>query len=142
MTPDWAGAYLPGSLLSGIGVGLMLPSLGGAATAPLPPERFATGSALYVMSRQIGIALGVAGLVAILGVSTGEGAVHGLPPRVDLHDRLQPGGRCAAAGSRQPGHRGGRRIAPGRAARRGPDEESVPASVAAPAVLYPLAAGK
>ena len=76
VTPDWAGAYLPGSLLSGIGVGLMLPSLGGAATAPLPPERFATGSALYVMSRQIGIALGVAGLVAILGVSTGEGAVH------------------------------------------------------------------
>jgi len=42
----------------------------------LPPERFATGSALFVMSRQIGIALGVAGLVAILGVSTGAGAVH------------------------------------------------------------------
>jgi EmrB/QacA subfamily drug resistance transporter len=76
ISPDWAGAYLPGSLLGGIGVGLMLPSLGGAATAPLPPERFATGSALYVMSRQIGIALGVAGLVAILGVSTGAGAVH------------------------------------------------------------------
>jgi MFS family permease len=73
--PDWAGDYLPGSLLSGIGVGLMLPSLGGAATAPLPPERFATGSALYVMSRQIGIALGVAGLVAILGTATGASAV-------------------------------------------------------------------
>jgi len=53
----------------------MLPSLGGAATAPLPPERFATGSALYVMSRQIGIALGVAGLVAILGTATGASAV-------------------------------------------------------------------
>ena len=76
VVPDWAGAYLPGGLLSGIGVGLMLPSLGGAATAPLPPERFATGSALYVMSRQIGIALGVAGLVAILGASTGQGAVE------------------------------------------------------------------
>jgi EmrB/QacA subfamily drug resistance transporter len=73
--PDWAGAYLPGSLLSGIGVGLMLPALGGAATAPLPPERFATGSALYVMTRQIGIALGVAGLVAILGTATGASAV-------------------------------------------------------------------
>ena len=65
--PDWAGAYLPGSIVSGIGVGLMLPSLGGAATAPLPPQRFATGSALYAMTRQIGIALGVACLVAILG---------------------------------------------------------------------------
>ncbi len=53
----------------------MLPSLGGAATAPLPPERFATGSALYVMTRQIGIALGVAGLVAILGTTTGASAV-------------------------------------------------------------------
>ncbi len=61
----------PGSLLSGFGVGLMLPSLGGAATAPLPPQRFATGSALYAMTRQIGVALGVACLVAILGTATG-----------------------------------------------------------------------
>jgi EmrB/QacA subfamily drug resistance transporter len=73
--PDWAGAYLPGSIVSGIGVGLMLPALGGAATAPLPPQRFATGSALYAMTRQIGIALGVAGLVAILGTATGASAV-------------------------------------------------------------------
>ena len=75
VTPDWAGAYLPGSLLGGFGVGLMLPSLGGAATAPLPPERFATGSALYAMTRQIGIALGVACLVAILGTASGASAV-------------------------------------------------------------------
>jgi EmrB/QacA subfamily drug resistance transporter len=74
-TPDYLGAYLPGSLLSGFGVGLMLPSLGGAATAPLPPQRFATGSALYAMSRQIGVALGVACLVAILGSATGAAAV-------------------------------------------------------------------
>ena len=134
-----AGAYLPGSLLSGVGVGLMLPSLGGAATAPLPPERFATGSALYVMTRQIGIALGVAGLVAILGTATGASARHRLPPRLDLHDRLQPGGRCAPAGRRQPGHRGGRRLGRGRAARTGARE---PRAGAAPAVLYPLAAGK
>ncbi len=75
-TPDWVGAYLPGSVLSGFGVGLMLPSLGGAATAPLPPQRFATGSALYAMTRQIGVALGVACLVAILGSTTGASAVH------------------------------------------------------------------
>jgi hypothetical protein len=53
----------------------MLPSLGGAATAPLPPQRFATGTALYAMSRQIGVALGVAGLVAILGTAIGPSAV-------------------------------------------------------------------
>jgi EmrB/QacA subfamily drug resistance transporter len=73
--PDWLGAYLPGSVLTGIGVGLMLPSLAGAATAPLPPERFATGTALYAMTRQIGVALGVACLVAILGVSAGAPSV-------------------------------------------------------------------
>jgi EmrB/QacA subfamily drug resistance transporter len=76
LTPDWLGAYLPGSLLGGMGVGLMLPSLGGAATAPLPPERFATGTALYAMCRQIGLALGVSCLVAILGTATGIGAVQ------------------------------------------------------------------
>jgi EmrB/QacA subfamily drug resistance transporter len=75
-TPDWVSAYLPGSLLSGFGVGLMLPSLGGAATAPLPPQRFATGSALYGMTRQIGVALGVACLVAIVGTATGASAVE------------------------------------------------------------------
>jgi hypothetical protein len=53
----------------------MLPSLGGAATAPLPPERFATGTALYAMCRQIGLALGVACLVAILGTASGAGAI-------------------------------------------------------------------
>lgn len=74
-TPDWVSDYLPGSVISGFGVGLMLPSLGGAATAPLPPQRFATGSALYAMTRQIGIALGVACLVAIVGTATGASAV-------------------------------------------------------------------
>ncbi len=103
-TPDWAGAYLPGSVLSGFGVGLMLPSLGGAATAPLPPQRSATGSALYAMTRQIGVALGVACLVAILGSATGGSAGARVPPRLDLHDRLRPPGRPGA-----PGHRGAHR---------------------------------
>ena len=75
-THDFVGAYLPGSLVLGVGVGLMLPSLGGAATAPLPPERFATGSALFAMCRQIGLALGVSCLVAVLATSTGEAALH------------------------------------------------------------------
>jgi len=88
-TPDYAGAYLPGSLIGGAGVGLMLPSLGGAATAPLPPERFATGTALYAMCRQIGLALGVACLVAILGVATGPAAVG------DFHHAWVFMGSCA-----------------------------------------------
>ena len=45
----------------------MLPSLNSAAAASLPPARFATGAAVVTMSRQLGIALGVAIFVAVLG---------------------------------------------------------------------------
>ena len=138
IAPDWAGAYLPGSLLSGLGVGLMLPSLGGAATAPLPPERFATGSALYVMSRQIGIALGVAGLVAILGVSTGEGAVQAFH-----HAWIFMIACSLVAGALLQGV--GNRVAEVADASLEAEPHPVaPGDPAAPvpAVLYPLAAGK
>src|SRR4051812_27524320 len=59
-TPDYAADFLPGMLIGGAGVGLVIPSLTSAATSSLPPERFATGSAVLSMSRQIGVALGVA----------------------------------------------------------------------------------
>jgi EmrB/QacA subfamily drug resistance transporter len=67
VTPDYAGAMLPAQLMSGAGVGLVLPSLSAAATGPLPAKRFATGTAVLGMSRQLGSALGVAALVAIVG---------------------------------------------------------------------------
>ncbi|HWI73420.1 MAG TPA: MFS transporter [Baekduia sp.] len=63
----YASDYLPGMLIGGAGVGFVNPSLAGAATAQLPPTRLATGSAVLTMSRQIGSALGVALLVAVLG---------------------------------------------------------------------------
>ena len=59
-------AMLPGMVLTGIGVGLTIPSLSSAAAASLPPDRFSTGIAVLTMSRQIGAVLGVAILVAIL----------------------------------------------------------------------------
>lgn len=65
--PDYAAHMLPGLLLTGLGVGFTLPTLAGAAAASLPPARFATGSGIYTMSRQLGLALGVAVLVAVLG---------------------------------------------------------------------------
>jgi MFS family permease len=138
VTPDWAGAYLPGSLLSGIGVGLMLPSLGGAATAPLPPERFATGSALYVMSRQIGIALGVAGLVAILGVSTGEGAVHAFHHAwiFMIACALVAGALLQGVGNKVT------EVADASLEAEPHDPPRHEGAVPPPALLYPLAAGK
>lgn len=72
---DYAGALLPAQLLSGTGVGLVLPTLSAAATGPLPPARFATGTAVLGMSRQLGSALGVAILVAIIGHPSTAGAV-------------------------------------------------------------------
>jgi EmrB/QacA subfamily drug resistance transporter len=65
--PHYATAFLPGLLIGGAGVGFVIPTLASAATAALPPARFATGSAVYGMSRQFGIALGVAILIAVLG---------------------------------------------------------------------------
>jgi EmrB/QacA subfamily drug resistance transporter len=67
VTPDYATAFLPGMLIGGAGVGLVIPSVTSAATSSLPPDRFATGSAVLSMSRQIGVALGVAVLVSIIG---------------------------------------------------------------------------
>jgi EmrB/QacA subfamily drug resistance transporter len=64
---DYAGEMLPAQIMTGSGVGLVLPTLSAAATAALPPGRFATGTAMIGMSRQLGSALGVAILIAILG---------------------------------------------------------------------------
>jgi EmrB/QacA subfamily drug resistance transporter len=74
-TADYAWALLPSQLIGGAGVGLVLPTLSAAATGPLPPARFATGTAVLGMSRQLGSALGVAILVAIIGHPTAADAV-------------------------------------------------------------------
>jgi EmrB/QacA subfamily drug resistance transporter len=65
--PAFWSEYLPGSVLTGAGVGLTIPTLTGAGASSLAPERFATGAAVLTMGRQIGVALGVAVLVAALG---------------------------------------------------------------------------
>ncbi|WP_406451751.1 MFS transporter [Streptomyces sp. NBC_00876] len=65
--PHYAAGFLPGMMVTGIGVGLALPTLVGAAAAALPPTRFATGSAVTTMARQTGSVLGVALMVTLLG---------------------------------------------------------------------------
>ena len=72
--PDYAAALLPGMLLTGLGVGLTLPTLIGAAAAALPPARFATGSAVTTMGRQIGAVVGVALVVSLIGSPHGPQA--------------------------------------------------------------------
>jgi MFS family permease len=75
LTPDYAARMLPGMLLTGIGVGLTLPTLVSAAVSAVPPNRFATGSGIVTMARQVGIVLGVAVLVTVLGHPAGAGAL-------------------------------------------------------------------
>jgi MFS family permease len=75
-TPSYAGALLPGWLVGGAGVGLALPTILSAAASGLPPQRFATGSAVVNMGRQIGTVLGVSLVVAVFGTPHGYPAVH------------------------------------------------------------------
>jgi len=65
--PDYLHHWLPGMMLSGIGVGLVLPSLSAAAVSRLPADQYATGSAVNQATRQIGSVLGVALTVLLIG---------------------------------------------------------------------------
>ena len=71
IVPSYASVLLPANLVAGAGVGLALPTILSAATAELPAERSATGSAVVNMSRQIGAVLGIALFVAVLGRPVG-----------------------------------------------------------------------
>ena len=59
--------WLPGLLLSGMGVGLVLPSLAAAAVNRLPADQYAVGSAVNQATRQIGSVMGVAITVLLIG---------------------------------------------------------------------------
>lgn len=65
--PAYLTQWLPGMLFSGIGVGMVLPSLSGAAVSQLPLEHYAVGGAVNLAIRQIGSVMGVALTVLLLG---------------------------------------------------------------------------
>jgi len=66
-TPAYLTHWLPALLLTGLGTGMVLPSLSAAAVSRLNPARFGVGSAINQAVRQIGTVLGVAVTVALLG---------------------------------------------------------------------------
>jgi EmrB/QacA subfamily drug resistance transporter len=59
--------WLPGSLIMGSAVGMVLPSLSGAAVSQLDPSSFGVGSGVNQAVRQLGSVLGVAIVVVVLG---------------------------------------------------------------------------
>jgi EmrB/QacA subfamily drug resistance transporter len=65
--PDYVSEMLGGMILTGIGVGLTLPTFMATGASSLPPSSFATGSAVVNMLRQVGLAVGVALFIAVLG---------------------------------------------------------------------------
>jgi EmrB/QacA subfamily drug resistance transporter len=65
--PSYLLHWLPGQLLSGIGVGLVMPALSGAAVSRLPAAHYAVGSAVNQATRQIGSVIGVAVTVLLIG---------------------------------------------------------------------------
>jgi EmrB/QacA subfamily drug resistance transporter len=69
-TPAFLTEWLPGQVLSGIGVGMTLPLLGSATLAAVPGGRYATASAVASSTRQMGGVLGIALLVVIIGTPT------------------------------------------------------------------------
>jgi EmrB/QacA subfamily drug resistance transporter len=65
--PAYVAQWLPGLLLSGASVGMVMPSLSGAAVSKLPASHYAVGSAINQATRQIGAVIGVAITVVLLG---------------------------------------------------------------------------
>jgi NTE family protein len=68
--PEFLSQWLPGIVLLGIGAGTLFPNLSGAAVAAAPGETFATATGLNSVARQVGAALGVAVVIAIIGTPT------------------------------------------------------------------------
>jgi len=67
---SYASSMLPGSLLGGLGVAMVIPHLTSAAVQNLPADEFAVGSAVNQAVRQFGATFGVALTVALLAGAT------------------------------------------------------------------------
>ena len=74
----------------GVGAGLTFPTLSGVAVGAMPGTRFAMATALNSVARQIGAALGVAALIAILGNPSPAQALTAYLQSVDTPPRSKP----------------------------------------------------
>ncbi len=66
-TPAYWSTMFGPWMLGGAAVGLALPNLVAAATSSLPPAQASTGSGIVNMARQLGLALGVAVMIGVIG---------------------------------------------------------------------------
>lgn len=68
-TPHFWSGWLPAALLGGGGLGLAITCLSTLAARTVPPVRFASGLGMTLTVRQVGGAVGVAGLASIMASS-------------------------------------------------------------------------
>ncbi|MGH2863491.1 MAG: MDR family MFS transporter/patatin-like phospholipase family protein [Solirubrobacteraceae bacterium] len=71
LLPRYLTGYLPAAVILAIGIGVTFPLVGEIAVADAPGGRYAAATALNSAIRQVGAALGVAILVAVVGTPTG-----------------------------------------------------------------------
>jgi EmrB/QacA subfamily drug resistance transporter len=86
--------FLPGFIISGIGVGLINPPLATTQVGVVPPQRSGMASGIGNTFRQVGIATGIAGLGAIFQHAVTAktlAALGGAAPRGDLAQTLSSG---------------------------------------------------
>jgi len=69
--------WVPTGLVVGAGMGAVTVGITSAAAGALPPERFAAGTGLMMTARQLGGALGVAALAAVLAAAADPFAAAG-----------------------------------------------------------------
>ena len=108
----------PGSVMTGLGVGLSLPALTGSALLAVPGPALATGVATTTAFRQIGGALGVAIFVA----------VHGTPGPAECSTRSTAASWSSALRDRRGGRAGDPDAPAARDALRGAPAGARPAS--------------
>lgn len=78
--PHYLSQWLPVILTTGVGVGLLMPTLASAAVHGLPSRRLGVGSAVNQAIRQIGFVLGVAVTVAVVGNTHAADALAAFRP--------------------------------------------------------------
>ncbi len=66
-SPNYLGAWLPGTLLFGAGIGVASPAFASTAIRSAPIHAFGLASSMNTAARQVGAVLGVAVLVAVIG---------------------------------------------------------------------------
>jgi EmrB/QacA subfamily drug resistance transporter len=72
--PDFLLLWLPTAILTGVGLGMIFPSLSSSATFDLPPARYSIGSGVNNSIRQLGSVFGIAFAVLCVGSESAHAA--------------------------------------------------------------------